>query len=81
MLDQVRRSTVEKAAEIVDLRRPDRPAGRGPPGRLRPAMATSFAGEGRLFAFGNGGSSTDAQAVATTFLHPRSGGRACPPCR
>jgi D-sedoheptulose 7-phosphate isomerase len=41
-------------------------------------MARSFAGGGRLFAFGNGGSSTDAQAVATTFLHPRAGGRALP---
>jgi D-sedoheptulose 7-phosphate isomerase len=41
-------------------------------------MARSFTGGGRLFAFGNGGSSTDAQAVATTFLHPRPGGRALP---
>jgi D-sedoheptulose 7-phosphate isomerase len=33
-------------------------------------MARSFAAGGRLFAFGNGGSSTDAQAVAELFQNP-----------
>jgi D-sedoheptulose 7-phosphate isomerase len=42
------------------------------------AMARSFADGGRLFAFGNGGSSTDAQAVAATFLHPGPGRRPLP---
>ena len=34
------------------------------------AMAQRFSAGGRLFAFGNGGSSTDAQDLATAFLHP-----------
>ena len=33
-------------------------------------MAHAFAAGGRLFTFGNGGSSTDAQAVATMFAAP-----------
>ena len=63
----------EKADEIVRLRREvgalyanDLPA-------CAYAMAGRFAGGGRLFTFGNGGSSTDAQDVATTFLHPPTG--------
>jgi D-sedoheptulose 7-phosphate isomerase len=36
-------------------------------------MATAFARGGRLFTFGNGGSSTDAQTVASLFLAPPSG--------
>ncbi len=78
VLDQVRRSTVDKAAEIVELRRL---TVRRDAARLTDcarAMARSFTGGGRLFAFGNGGSSTDAQAVATTFLHPGEGGRPLP---
>ncbi len=41
-------------------------------------MATSFAAGGRLFVFGNGGSSTDAQDVASTFVNPPPGGRPLP---
>ena len=37
------------------------------------AMARSFAGGGKLLTFGNGGSSSDAQAVANLFLHPPDG--------
>src|SRR5204863_362142 len=33
-------------------------------------MAARFAAGGRLFAFGNGGSATDAQELATLFLSP-----------
>jgi D-sedoheptulose 7-phosphate isomerase len=40
-------------------------------------MAERFAAGGRLYTFGNGGSSTDAAEVATTFLHPPRG-RALP---
>jgi D-sedoheptulose 7-phosphate isomerase len=71
VLDQVRRSTVDKAAEIVELRRLTVQRDAARLADCARAMARSFAGGGRLFAFGNGGSSTDAQAVATTFLHPR----------
>src|ERR1700722_2337783 len=36
-------------------------------------MAARFAAGGRLFAFGNGGSATDAQELATLFLSPGEG--------
>ena len=78
VLGQVRRSTVEKAAEIVALRRLMLERDQARLVVCATAMAASFAGGGRLFAFGNGGSSTDAQAVATTFLHPGPGGRPLP---
>jgi D-sedoheptulose 7-phosphate isomerase len=42
------------------------------------AMAQSFAAGGRLFTFGNGGSSTDAQDVATVFLRPPGAARPLP---
>jgi D-sedoheptulose 7-phosphate isomerase len=42
------------------------------------AMARSFAAGGRLLAFGNGGSSTDAQDVVTTFMHPGGSARPLP---
>jgi D-sedoheptulose 7-phosphate isomerase len=41
------------------------------------AMAAAFAGGGRLFSFGNGGSATDAASVAALFARPPSG-RALP---
>jgi D-sedoheptulose 7-phosphate isomerase len=78
VLDQVRRSTVDKAAEIVELRRLTVQREGARLADCARAMARAFAGGGRLFAMGNGGSSTDAQAVATTFLHPRPGSRPLP---
>ena len=41
-------------------------------------IAGRFSAGGRLLAFGNGGSSTDAQEMATLFLHPGDGMRALP---
>ena len=70
VLDQVRASTVAKAAEIGELRR----AVAGRDGARIEAcareMAARFAAGGRLFAFGNGGSATDAAQLATLFLNP-----------
>lgn len=77
VLDEVRRSTAEKAAEIVDLRRSVMEAEADKLAACATAMAQRFGAGGRLYAFGNGGSSTDAQEVATTFLHPPYG-RALP---
>jgi D-sedoheptulose 7-phosphate isomerase len=78
VLEQVRRSTAEKAAEIVALR--DEVLQRD--GRrlveCASAMAERFAGGGKLFAFGNGGSSTDAQDLATIFLSPPTNARPLP---
>ncbi len=73
VLEEVRRSTVAKANEIVALRQE---VLRRDGERLlacAEAMASSFAAGRKLLTFGNGGSSTDAQDLATTFLHPASG--------
>jgi D-sedoheptulose 7-phosphate isomerase len=78
VLEEVRRSTAEKAAEAVALRATvaEREADRL--AACAEAMARSFAGGGKLLAFGNGGSSTDAQDVVTTFMHPGGGARPLP---
>jgi D-sedoheptulose 7-phosphate isomerase len=70
VLGQVRASTVAKAAEIGELRRA---VGARDGARLEACareMAARFAAGGRLFAFGNGGSATDAAQLATLFLAP-----------
>jgi D-sedoheptulose 7-phosphate isomerase len=76
VLDQVRASTVAKAAEIGELRRA---VGARDGARIEACArdaAARFAAGGRLFAFGNGGSATDAAQLATLFLNP--GGSAPP---
>jgi D-sedoheptulose 7-phosphate isomerase len=73
VLDEVRRSTAAKAAEIVELRRTVATREGDRLAACAQEMAARFAAGGRLYTFGNGGSSTDAQEVATTFLHPRDG--------
>jgi D-sedoheptulose 7-phosphate isomerase len=70
VLDQVRASTVAKAAEIGELRRA---VGARDGARIEACAreaAARFAAGGRLFAFGNGGSATDAAQLATLFLNP-----------
>ncbi|MHB8597716.1 MAG: D-sedoheptulose-7-phosphate isomerase [Ktedonobacteraceae bacterium] len=70
VLSQVRYSTIEKCHEVIALRRTTLEitgeqivaAGR--------AMAHAFASGGTLFAFGNGGSTTDAQDLVTELLNP-----------
>jgi D-sedoheptulose 7-phosphate isomerase len=70
VLEQVQASTVAKIAEIAELRRTvaERDAGRL--AECAAEAAARFAAGGRLFAFGNGGSATDAQQLATLFLNP-----------
>ena len=71
--EEVCRSTREKALEIVAIR--DRLAVEFDT-RLTAcarALALRFQKGGRLFAFGNGGSASDAQAVARLFLDPPAG--------
>jgi D-sedoheptulose 7-phosphate isomerase len=78
VIEQVRRSTVDKAREIMELRSAVL-AAEGP--RLlecAAAMADRFAVGGRLLAFGNGGSSTDAQDVVSQFLSPAGDARPLP---
>jgi D-sedoheptulose 7-phosphate isomerase len=73
LLAQVSRSTAEKAAEIDALRGEvvERDGARMT--ACATAMAGAFAQGGRLLAFGNGGSSTDAQGIVNLFLSPPSG--------
>jgi D-sedoheptulose 7-phosphate isomerase len=78
VLAQVRQSTVDKAHEIIALRR-DVCASNGE--RLLACageMALAFGSGGRLLAFGNGGSSTDAQELASLFLSPAGDARPLP---
>jgi len=74
VLDQVRASTVAKAAEIGELRRAVAARDGARIAECAAQAAARFRAGGRLFAFGNGGSATDAQQLATLFLNP--GGRA-----
>jgi D-sedoheptulose 7-phosphate isomerase len=81
VLDQVRASTVAKVAEIAELRQAVAQRDAGRLAECAAEAAARFAAGGRLFAFGNGGSATDAQQLATLFLNPgRDGaGRDWPP--
>src|SRR5438445_10565957 len=73
VLQEVRRSTEEKVREIMALRDC---LGHELANRLSTcaqAMARAFRAQGKLLAFGNGGSSTDAQALVQLCLHPPRG--------
>jgi D-sedoheptulose 7-phosphate isomerase len=78
VLAEVRASTVAKAAEITELRAE---IARRDAARLiscAQQLAGRFAAGGRLLAFGNGGSATDAQELAALFLDPGAGERPLP---
>lgn len=70
VIEQVRRSTVDKAREIIELRALVMERDGDRLTRAALAMARRFDRGGRLIAFGNGGSSTDAQDLASLFLSP-----------
>src|SRR6202042_1026428 len=70
VLAQVRASTVAKAEEILELRRTVAERDGARLAECAAEAAARFAAGGRLFAFGNGGSATDAQQLATLFLNP-----------
>jgi D-sedoheptulose 7-phosphate isomerase len=70
LMEDVRRSTVEKARDIVRLRETVLEEYGADLAACAARMADAFRSGGRLFAFGNGGSSTDAQDVAALFLNP-----------
>jgi D-sedoheptulose 7-phosphate isomerase len=76
VLDEVRRSTVAKAEEIIELRRVVAERDGERLTACARDTAARFAAGGRLLAFGNGGSATDAQQLATLFMNP--GGDASP---
>jgi len=73
VLAEVRRSTVAKAAEIMELRRVIGERDGARMAACAQEAARRFAAGGRLFAFGNGGSATDAQQLATLYLYPGGG--------
>ena len=70
VMAQVRESTVAKAAEILELRRTVCERDGARIAECARQAAARFGAGGRLFAFGNGGSATDAQQLATLFLNP-----------
>ena len=70
VLAQARASTVAKANEITDLRAEVCAASSELLARCAADAAARFAAGGRLLTFGNGGSATDAQQLATLFLYP-----------
>ncbi|GLX09546.1 SIS domain-containing protein [Microbispora sp. NBRC 16548] len=78
VMTSVRESTVEKVDEIVTLRRTVLERDGERIAACAEAMAGAFAAGARLFAFGNGGSSTDAQDVATLFMNPGGAARPLP---
>lgn len=70
MLDAATESARQKIAEIVGLRR-EVGAAQGPAvAACAAALSSAFADGATLLAFGNGGSSTDAQDVVHTFVDP-----------
>jgi D-sedoheptulose 7-phosphate isomerase len=73
VLEEVRASTVAKTAEITELRREIARRDGARIAQCAREMAARFTAGGRLFAFGNGGSATDAAQLATLFLHPGTG--------
>jgi D-sedoheptulose 7-phosphate isomerase len=78
VLDQVRASTIAKSEEITALRRAVCARDAARLERCARDAAARFAAGGRLFAFGNGGSATDAQQLTALFLNPGPEARPLP---
>jgi D-sedoheptulose 7-phosphate isomerase len=78
VLEEVRRSTVAKAEEIMELRRVISERDGARLMSCAADAAARFAAGGRLLVFGNGGSATDAQDLATLFLNPGGDARPLP---
>lgn len=73
LLENLARSAGEKVAASGDLRRATLDGLDSQLDAAATEMSARFVAGGRLFAFGNGGSSTDAAAAASLFGHPPSG--------
>jgi D-sedoheptulose 7-phosphate isomerase len=78
VLAEVRHSTVDKAREIIELRRTVLARDGDRLADCAQQVAAAFGAGGRLMAFGNGGSSTDAQDLASLFLSPSGDARPLP---
>ena len=70
VLAQARASTVAKAHEVLALRAEVSACSGDQIAACASRAARRFASGGRLLTFGNGGSATDAQQIATLFLYP-----------
>ncbi len=70
VLAQVRHSTLEKCREVIALRRTTLEHSGAQIVAAGQMMARAFASGGTLLAFGNGGSTTDAQDLVTELLNP-----------
>jgi D-sedoheptulose 7-phosphate isomerase len=73
LLTDLTNSALAKAGESGALRRSSLQACAPLIGRAGQEMARRFARGGRMFTFGNGGSSTDAATLATLFSRPPAG--------
>jgi D-sedoheptulose 7-phosphate isomerase len=73
LLDDLAASARSKAAESLALRRSTLEANDALVAAAAAEMAHRFAAGGRLFTFGNGGSSTDATTLAELFARPAAG--------
>ncbi len=73
LLADLAASAQAKAAESAALRRSTLASSAELVAKAAAEIAGRFAGGGRLFAFGNGGSSTDATTLATLFARPPAG--------
>jgi D-sedoheptulose 7-phosphate isomerase len=73
VLDSVAASTVTKIGEVVSLRAEVGARLAEPLAACASQLATAFEAGATLWAFGNGGSSTDAQDVVHTFIDPAHG--------
>ena len=70
VLAQVRHSTLEKCREVIALRRITLEHSGTLIAATGAAMAQAFANGATLLAFGNGGSTTDAQDLVTELINP-----------
>jgi D-sedoheptulose 7-phosphate isomerase len=73
LLEDLERSAAAKMGETLALRASTRATAGDAVAAVAAAMAARFAAGGRLLTFGNGGSATDAAAVAALFRTPPSG--------
>lgn len=78
LIADVARSTAEKVSDVIALRREAATAMGEAIVGCATALSAAIRDGGTVFAFGNGGSSTDAQDVATMFLTGRGDARPVP---
>jgi D-sedoheptulose 7-phosphate isomerase len=77
LLTELAASARAKAAESAALQQATLTANADQVAACGAAMARRFAAGGRLYAFGNGGSSTDCATFAALYANPPSGGERC----